>query len=94
MARSRSSRGEVRPRAEPPTQPPTEPETRSHAGHARRRAGRRQAVDVLYQADVMGRAPRAVLAEWRAAGKAISPYAEELVMGVDRGLGLRSRPRR
>ena len=55
-------------------------------GHRRRRAARRQALDVLYQADVMARRPSDVLAEWRTAGRAIQPYAEELVTGVERDL--------
>ena len=49
---------------------------------ASRRAGRRQAIDVLYQADVTGRDPRVVLAGWAAAGKELHPFAEELGEGV------------
>jgi transcription antitermination protein NusB len=55
-------------------------------GHARRRAARRQAVDLLYQADVMGRSPSDVLEEWRAAGRDVHPYAAELVAGVERAM--------
>jgi N utilization substance protein B len=47
-----------------------------------RREARRQAIDVLYQADVTGRDPRSTLLEWRAAGRAIDAFAEELVEGV------------
>jgi len=55
-------------------------------GHARRRAARRQAVDLLYQADVMGRPGSEVIREWRQAGRPILPYAEELVAGVEADL--------
>jgi len=47
-----------------------------------RRASRRQAIDVLYQADVTGRDPRTVLVEWHAAGRELDPFAQELVEGV------------
>jgi N utilization substance protein B len=47
-----------------------------------RREGRRQAIDVLYQADVTKKDPRFVLVEWRSAGREIDPFAEELVDGV------------
>jgi N utilization substance protein B len=47
-----------------------------------RRAARRQAIDVLYQADVTGRDARSVLVEWRGAGRELDPFAEELVGGV------------
>ncbi len=47
-----------------------------------RRGARRQAVDVLYQADVTGTDPRDVLAEWKATGSDIDAFAEELVTGV------------
>lgn len=39
-------------------------------------------MDVLYQADLLGRAPSDVLEEWREAGRSISDYAAELVAGV------------
>jgi N utilization substance protein B len=55
-------------------------------GHVRRRAARRQAVDLLYQADVMDRSPSDVLEEWRAAGRHVYPYAAELITGVERTL--------
>jgi N utilization substance protein B len=47
-----------------------------------RREARRQAIDVLYQADVTKKDPRFVLVEWRSAGREIDPFAEELVDGV------------
>ena len=47
-----------------------------------RREARRQAIDVLYQADVTKKDPRIVLVEWRSAGREIDPFAEELVDGV------------
>jgi N utilization substance protein B len=47
-----------------------------------RRRARRQAIDVLYQADVTDRDPQLALAEWHAAGREIDPFAEELVEGV------------
>jgi transcription antitermination protein NusB len=56
---------------------------RRRAGHRRRRAARRLAIDILYQADVTERPPSMVLGEWRAAGRSIPPYAESLVVGVE-----------
>lgn len=47
---------------------------------ARRRA-RRKALDLLYQADVLGRSPEEVLEERRGLDD-VPPYAEELVRGV------------
>jgi transcription antitermination protein NusB len=47
-----------------------------------RRKARRQAIDVLYQADVTEKDPRAILVEWHSAGRDIDPFAEELVEGV------------
>jgi transcription antitermination protein NusB len=47
-----------------------------------RRRARRQAIDVLYQADVTGRDPQLALAEWHMARREIDPFAEELVEGV------------
>jgi N utilization substance protein B len=47
-----------------------------------RREARRQAIDVLYQADVTGSDPRVVLVEWHAAGRELDPFAEALVEGV------------
>jgi N utilization substance protein B len=60
----------------------------------RRRAARRLAVDILYQADVTERPPTDVLREWRAAGRSIPPYTASLIEaveadqeGIDRDLG-------
>ena len=47
-----------------------------------RREARRQAIDVLYQADVTEKDPRIVLVEWHSAGREIDPFAEELIEGV------------
>ena len=49
---------------------------------ARRRDARRLAALVLFQADVTGRSPPAVLAERRALGERIPRFTEELVEGV------------
>jgi transcription antitermination protein NusB len=54
----------------------------ARGGHRRRRAARRQAIDILFEADLMGRPSPAVVQEWRAAGRGVSEYAEELVVGV------------
>ena len=53
-------------------------------GHRRRRAARRAAIDILYQADVTDRPASSVLDEWREAGRQIQPYADDLVRGVER----------
>jgi N utilization substance protein B len=42
------------------------------------------AIEILYEADVLGRPPSSVVAEWRAAGRIVPEYAEELVAGVER----------
>jgi N utilization substance protein B len=47
-----------------------------------RRDARRIAIDVLYQADVTNAEPADVLASWDAAGRAVPPFARELVAGV------------
>jgi len=52
------------------------------SGHRRRRAARRTAIDLLYQADVMERSPDAVMEQWGAAGRSIPGYARELIEGV------------
>jgi N utilization substance protein B len=52
----------------------------------RRRAARRLAIDILYQADVMERRPSQVLEEWRAAGRTIPSYTAGLVAAVEAGL--------
>jgi N utilization substance protein B len=49
---------------------------------ASRREARRQAIDVLYQADVTDADPRVVLEQWRAAGREVDAFAERLVDGV------------
>jgi len=49
----------------------------------RRRDDRRRALDALYQADVTGVDPAAVLEEWRlASGEEVAPFTRELVEGV------------
>jgi N utilization substance protein B len=49
-----------------------------------RHADRRRALDALYQADVMGVRPTAVLEQWReATGEDVAPFTDELVRGVD-----------
>ena len=49
-----------------------------------RHADRRRALDALYQADVMGVRPTAVLVQWReATGEDVAPFTEELVAGVE-----------
>ena len=54
---------------------------------ARRRDARRQAIDILYQADVLGEPPLDVLEGWEAAGKTVAPFARQLVQGVSDHLG-------
>ncbi len=49
-----------------------------------RREARRQALDVLYQADITDAVPVDVLSSWEGAGRTISPFARELVEGVER----------
>ena len=51
-------------------------------GHRRRRAARRLAIDLLYQADVTEQDPQLVMAEWRRARRDIPSYAEAIVTGV------------
>jgi transcription antitermination protein NusB len=55
-------------------------------GHRRRRAARRLAIDILYQADVREQSPAEVLDEWVRAGRKIPDYTEEIVRGVERDL--------
>lgn len=52
-------------------------------GHRRRRAARRTAIDVLFQADVTERPVAEVMEEWRRAGRQIPEYAEQIVLGVE-----------
>jgi transcription antitermination protein NusB len=53
-------------------------------GHRRRRAARRLAIDLLYQADITERPPLDVMEEWRRAGRAIPRYTQALVEGTER----------
>lgn len=68
---------------EPGTEPERLPGQTRKPGHRRRRSARRQAIDILYQADLMGRSPLEILEEWRAAGRSLSDYTAELVRGVE-----------
>lgn len=47
-----------------------------------RRAARRTAVDILYQADLTDRDATGVVRDWREAGHDVPPFARELVDGV------------
>ena len=47
-----------------------------------RRSARRTAIDILYQADVTGEEPAAVVADWESM-KSVPEFARELVAGVD-----------
>lgn len=47
-----------------------------------RRHARRQAIDILFQADITGADPLAAVAEWEAAGRTVDAFAAELVEGV------------
>jgi len=47
-----------------------------------RRAARRTAIDILYQADVTEQTPDEALAGWGAAGREVPAFAGELVRGV------------
>jgi N utilization substance protein B len=51
-------------------------------GHVRRRSARRQAIDIIFQADLTETDPRTVMEEWRGAGRKIPGYTEELVTGL------------
>ncbi|MDQ3991714.1 MAG: transcription antitermination factor NusB [Actinomycetota bacterium] len=53
---------------------------------ATRRAARRLAVAILYQADVTHREPAEVLAERRGLGEKVPGFAEELILGVQEHL--------
>jgi len=50
---------------------------------AGRRAARRIAVDILYQADLTGRAPTEVVGDWRGAGRDVPAFAGDLIAGVE-----------
>jgi transcription antitermination protein NusB len=56
------------------------------AGHRRRRAARRKAVEVLYQAAVTERSGHDVLDEWTRFGRPVQSYTTSLVEGVERSL--------
>ena len=47
-----------------------------------RREARRTAIDILYQSDVTGEDPKAVLVAWKDAGREVTPFTEELIAGV------------
>ena len=47
-----------------------------------RRQARRLAIDILYQADVTDTAADVVLASWRASGREVPEFSEELIEGV------------
>jgi N utilization substance protein B len=49
---------------------------------ASRREARRQAIDILFQADVTGADGPGVICEWEAAGRPVAEFARELVSGV------------
>ena len=49
---------------------------------AGRRRARRQAIEICYQADVLGEHPMEVLETWEGTGRKVSPFARELVAGV------------
>ena len=47
-----------------------------------RREARRTALDILYQSDVTDTPADAVCADWRDAGRTVTPFAAELIEGV------------
>lgn len=47
-----------------------------------RRQARRQALDILFQADVTGQDPRSVIEDWEVAGRDVPRFARELVEGT------------
>ncbi|MEX2275636.1 MAG: transcription antitermination factor NusB [Actinomycetota bacterium] len=47
-----------------------------------RRDARRAALDILYQADMMQRDPRVVLAEWADSGRPVPDFTREIVEGT------------
>ena len=67
----------------PPSAQPEESGRPGRRGHRRRRAARRLAIDLLYQSDVTGQDPKRIMEEWRRARRDVSPYAEEIVTGVE-----------
>lgn len=63
--------------------PEAGPDGPRSTGHRRRRAARRLAIDILFQADVTEQPPSEAMQEWRRAGRSIPAYAVELVEGVE-----------
>jgi N utilization substance protein B len=61
------------------------PERAGPGGHGRR-AARRQALEILYRADVTAEAPSAVLEDMASAGVRIPSFAREIVLGVEEHL--------
>jgi N utilization substance protein B len=51
-----------------------------------RHEARRVAIDVLYRCDLTGAGPDGVIADWRAGGRDVAPFAERLIDGVIRRL--------
>jgi N utilization substance protein B len=63
--------------------PGPDPEKPTRArGHAKRRSARRHALEIVFQADVTEGDPIQVMEQWRAAGRKIPAYTEEIVTGV------------
>lgn len=60
--------------------------TKRARGHAKRRAARRQAIDIVFQADITEADPVQVMEDWRAAGRTIPDYTEHLVRGTAGGM--------
>ncbi len=54
---------------------------------ARRRGARRRAIDILFQADAMGRSPSAVLAEREGVEERVPEYAREVIAAIEPRLG-------
>jgi transcription antitermination protein NusB len=55
-------------------------------GTSARRAARRRALDILFQADATGRTADLVVEGWRQAGRPVDGYTLELVRGVEADL--------
>lgn len=49
---------------------------------AGRHRARRQAIEICFQADLLGERPTEVLETWEEAGREVAPFARELVAGV------------
>jgi N utilization substance protein B len=65
------------------SEPDAGPDGPRSTGHRRRRAARRLAIDILFQADVTESSPSEAMREWRQAGRSVPAYAAELVEGVE-----------